>query len=167
MHTAVLAYIQAHGMLPTEPQAWLDAMNAARPFTVQGVLDIRFVDVGEDFVVLEMPITNASRQPYGLLHGGVSLLLAETAASGHATWKVDLRQRMPVGLEINGSHLRSATDGTVQAIGKVVQRSRNFIVHRVEIRHKESGRLLSVCRVTNFYKRMGQERSAERDRPDA
>ncbi len=155
MRTEMLTYIQEHGTLPTDPQAWLEAMNAARAFTVAGVLNIRFTDVGDDFVVLEMPITDAVRQPYGLLHGGVSLLLAETAASGHATWKVDLRQRVPVGLEINGSHLRSATDGTVQAVGKVVQRSRNFIVHQVEIRHKESGQLLSVCRVTNFYKRMG------------
>ncbi len=154
MRPEVLAYIQENGTLPTEPQAWLDAMNAARPFTVQGTLDIRFTDVGDDFVVLEMPITDAVRQPFGLLHGGVSLLLAETAASGHATWKVDLRQRVPVGIEINGSHLRSATEGTVQATGKVLQRSRNFIVHHVEVRLKESGQLLSVCRVTNFYKPM-------------
>jgi len=159
MRPEVLAYIQAQGTLPTEPQAWLEAMNAARPFTVQGTLDIRFTAVGDDFVVLEMPITDAVRQPFGLLHGGVSLLLAETAASGHATWKVDLRERIPVGLEINGSHLRSATEGTVQAVGKVLQRSRNFIVHQVEIRLKESDQLLSVCRVTNFYRPTPQTKS--------
>ncbi len=152
MHSEVMAYIQANGMLPTEPQAWLDAMNAARAFTVAGTLDIRFTDVGNDFVVLEMPITNAVRQPYGLLHGGVSLLLAETAASGHATWKVDLRERVPVGVEVSGSHLRSATEGTVQAVARVAQRGRHFIVHEVEIRLKGSGEVLSLCRVRNFYK---------------
>ncbi len=152
MRPEVLAYIQENGMLPTEPQAWLEAMNASRPFTVTGTLDIRFTDVGDDFVVLEMPITDAVRQPFGLLHGGVSLLLAETAASGHATWKVDLRERVPVGVEVSGSHLKSATEGTVQAIGRVLQRGRHFIVHEVEIRRKEDGALLSLCRVRNFYK---------------
>lgn len=152
MRPEVMAYIQENGTLPTEPEAWLEAMNAPRPFTVQGVFDIRFTDVGDDFAVLEMPITDATRQPFGLLHGGVSLLLAESVASGHATWKVDLRERVPVGVEVSGSHLRSATEGTVQAIGRVVQRGRHFIVHEVEIRLKESGELLSLCRVRNFYK---------------
>ncbi len=155
MRPEVMEYIQSNGTLPTSPKEWLEAMNAARPFTVQGVLDIWFTDVGDDFVVLEMPITDASRQPLGLLHGGVSLLLAETAASGHATWKVDLRERIPVGVEVSGSHLRPAAEGTVQAIGRVVQRGRNFIVHEVEIRLKESGELLSLCRVRNFYKPLG------------
>ncbi len=152
MHPEIHAFIRTHGTLPTEPEAWLKWMNATRPFTVMGVLDIRFTAVSDETVALEMPITDAVRQPFGLLHGGVSLLLAETAASGHATWKVDLRQRVPVGIEVNGSHLRSATEGTVHALGRVIRRSRNFIVHQVEIRHKESGALLSLCRVTNTYR---------------
>ncbi len=153
MRPELMDYLQAHGgRLPETPAAWVEAMNAARPFTVQGVLDIRFVAVDDESVTVEMPITDAARQPLGMLHGGVSLLLAETAASAHATWKVNLLERMPVGVEVSGSHLRAAREGTVVAVARVVQRGRHFVVHEVEIRHKEQGKLLSLCRVRNFYR---------------
>ena len=80
------------------------------------------------------------------------MLLAETAASAHATWGVDLSQVQPVGIEINGSHVRSASEGEVRAVGTVVRRSRSIIVHQVEIIDHQSGKLLSTIRVTNFYK---------------
>jgi len=103
---------------------------------------------------LSMPISDASRQPYGLLHGGVSMVLAETASSYHACWGVDLNEKVPVGIEINGSHLDSADSGNVRAVGKVLRKSNSLIVHEIEIIHVETGRLLCVSRVTNFYKRL-------------
>ncbi len=130
----------------------LEDIRALRPHTIHEVLDITVLEFDETSIVLTMPITDASRQPYGILHGGVSMVLAESAASLHACWGIDLNELVPVGIEINGSHLNSADSGTVRAVAKVLRKSRSLIVHEVEIMHVESGRLLCVSRVTNFYK---------------
>lgn len=129
-------------------------LNAARSNTILEALDIRIVEYSEDIIVLSMMISDATRQPYGLLHGGVSMVLAETAASFHACWGVDLTEKVPVGIEINGSHLNSAEHGTVRAVGKVLRKSASLIVHEIEISHVESGKILCVSRVTNFYKKL-------------
>lgn len=138
---------------------WLKAWELSRDATVAGPLQIDLVDVGPEFIELRMPITPASRQPFGLLHGGVSMVLAETAASMHACWGVDLSERIPVGIEINGSHLRSATDGHVVAKCRVVRRAHTLIVHEIELFHEETGDLLNVSRVTNLYKSSPMKRS--------
>jgi uncharacterized protein (TIGR00369 family) len=129
-------------------------LNALRRNTVLETLDIRIVEFSEDIIILSMTIIDATRQPFGLLHGGVSMVLAETAASYHACWGIDLNERMPVGIEINGSHLNSAEHGTVRAVGKVLRKSASLIVHEIEISHVESGKLLCISRVTNFYKKL-------------
>jgi 1,4-dihydroxy-2-naphthoyl-CoA hydrolase len=107
-----------------------------------------------DSIILSMPISDATRQPFGLLHGGVNMVLAETAASFHACWGIDLNEKAPVGIEINGSHLNSADSGNVRAVAKVLRKSASLIVHEIEIFHVETGRLLCVSRVTNFYKKL-------------
>jgi 1,4-dihydroxy-2-naphthoyl-CoA hydrolase len=135
--------------------AWFDFFEASRARTVAGPLDISLVDIDESTIELRMPITDACRQPMGLLHGGVSMVLAETAASMHACWGVDLSAVVPVGVEIGGSHLRSAREGTVRALGRVVRRTRSLIVHQIDMYHVESGDHLCTARVTNFYKRVG------------
>lgn len=104
-----------------------------------------------DGMVLTMPISEKTRQPLGLFHGGMSMVLAESAASMHACWGVDLTKIAPVGIEINGSHLRSASEGNVRATARVIRRGRSIIVHEIEIHHVETGNLLCVSRVTNFY----------------
>jgi 1,4-dihydroxy-2-naphthoyl-CoA hydrolase len=123
---------------PKDKQAWIDNFQQITRDTAVETLEISLVDIDDDTVVL--------------LHGGVSMVLAETAASFHASWGVDFNLVAPVGIEINGSHLRSATDGHVRAVGRVLRRSRALIVHEVEIVHEESGQLLSIARVTNYYK---------------
>ena len=110
------------------------------------------MSIDAESILLRMPMSDRARQPLGLLHGGISMVLAETAASLHACWDVDLSRSVPVGIEINGSHLRSASEGHILAKGKVVRRSSKLTVHNVEITHEESDRLLCVARVTNFYK---------------
>jgi len=135
---------------------WVSAadLNAISRHTIMEALDIMVEEFSEHTIVLSMPISDAARQPYGLLHGGVSMVLAETAASFHACWGVDLNEKAPVGIEINGSHLNSADSGNVRAVGKVLRKSASLIVHEIEITHVESGRLLCVSRVTNFYKKL-------------
>jgi 1,4-dihydroxy-2-naphthoyl-CoA hydrolase len=135
---------------------WVTAadLNAVSRHTIMQALDIKVEEFSEHSIVLSMPISDATRQPYGLLHGGVSMVLAETAASYHACWGIDLNEKAPVGIEINGSHLDSAESGTVRAVATVLRKSASLIVHEVAITHVESGKLLCVSRVTNFYKKL-------------
>jgi len=137
---------------PTNKELWLQGFDHIHQQTAADHLGIELVDIGDERIELRMPISDKARQPYGLLHGGVSMLLAETAASVHSTWGVDLSKVQPVGIEISGSHVRSASEGEVRAVGTVVRRSKSLIVHQVEIIDHGSGKLLSTARVTNFYK---------------
>ena len=94
--------------------------------TVHGPLGIEVVSVSDEGVVLECDITDAVRQPMGLLHGGVSVLIAESAASLHAAWCADLTKVAPVGVDINGTHLRSATEGRVRATTHTLRQTRTL-----------------------------------------
>jgi len=142
-------------MTQLDEKKWTTAadLNAVSLHTILHTLDIKVEEYTESSIVLSMPISDATRQPYGLLHGGVSLVLAETAASYHACWGVDLNEKVPVGIEINGSHLDSADSGNVRAVGRVLRKSSSLIVHEVAITHVETGNLLCISRVTNFYKK--------------
>lgn len=141
---------------PENKQAWLAQMEALSENTVSTYLGIEIVDLDDDEIVLRMPITDKVRQPMGLLHGGMNMVLAETAASVHACWGVNLSERAPVGIDINGTHVRSATEGWVRVVGRVIRRTQSFIFHEVQILHEESGDLLSIGRVTNYYKKIKQ-----------
>ena len=125
------------------------------PGTAFEAMGVQVEEVDDEQISVTMPVTERVLQPMGILHGGMTMFLMESAASIHACWKVDLRQRVPVGVEINGSHLNPATDGTLRAVAKVVRRSRTFMVHDVEVFHVETGRLISKGRMTSFYVRTG------------
>ncbi|HEY5552534.1 MAG TPA: PaaI family thioesterase [Opitutaceae bacterium] len=120
---------------------------------------MELVEIDEDHAVMTMPVADSGRQPMGLLHGGMTMLLAESVASLHACWGVDLSKRQPVGIEISGSHVRSSTDGSVRAVARVVRRSSSLIVHTVEVFDAADGSLLTTCRVTNFYRRANAEQA--------
>jgi 1,4-dihydroxy-2-naphthoyl-CoA hydrolase len=130
----------------------IEQLRALLPNTAAQALGIDVVSVDTAHLLLRMPMSDRARQPLGLLHGGISMLLAETAASMHACWGQDLAQTIPVGIEINGSHVRSASDGHILAKASVIRRSSKLVVHNVDISHEESGRLLCIGRVTNYYK---------------
>lgn len=137
--------------LPTFAEA-LAGYEASVGRTTMGALGIVLTDFGPDHLVLEMPITDAARQPMGLLHGGVNMVLAESAASMHAALTCDLSREAPVGIEINGSHIRSATEGRVRATARVIRRSRTLVVHEIEMTLVETGELLCTSRVTNLFR---------------
>jgi uncharacterized protein (TIGR00369 family) len=146
---------------PTFPEgqkAWLENFERFRENTAGAFLGIKLESISDDQIVLTMPISDRTRQPYGLLHGGITMALVESAASIHASWGIDLSKVVPVGIEINGSHVRSATEGTVRAVGKVVRRSRSMIVHQVDVYLVETGNLLSTARMTNYYKPVSKEK---------
>ena len=128
------------------------------PNTALEPLGAVVVSVDEKGLTLRIPITAATLQPFGLLHGGISLLLAESAASMHSAWDINPEEVAPVGIEINGSHLRSATSGHVIASARLLRRSQALAVHSVEITHEETQHQLCTCRVTNYYKRLTQKK---------
>ena len=137
---------------PTNFQPDLATIREFSAKNSSAYLGIEIERYDADGAVLTMPISDKTRQPLGLFHGGMSMVLAESAASIHSCWGLDLTRFMPVGIEINGSHLNSATDGNVRATARVLRRGRNTIVHEIEVHHIETGKLMCVSRVTNFFK---------------
>lgn len=134
-----------------EPKS-ADDLRQMWPGTALEFFGLVLTEADADRLILEMPIRPEFRQPAGLLHGGMHLFLAESAASLHACLGVDLRERQPVGIEVNGSHLRAIQEGGLVAEATVARRSHTLIVHEVTIRSRESGRRLCVCRVTNLFR---------------
>jgi uncharacterized protein (TIGR00369 family) len=135
-----------------EKEAWLRHLRELHAATAFGALNGELLDVDEDSLTLHITLSEAVLTPFGRLHGGISMFLAETAASTHACWGVDLEKKLPVGIEINGSHVAAAESGVVLATARVLNRAKRLIVHDVDITMEESGQLLSKARVTNYYR---------------
>src|SRR5215218_5940100 len=104
----------------------LEALRARRGHTVLETLDITVEEAEPGRVVLSMPVTERVHQYTGLLHGGVSVVLAETAASIGAALNTDLARYTPVGIEINANHLRSVTSGRMVAEATPVYKGRTM-----------------------------------------
>lgn len=110
-------------------------------------LEVRIESVSDERVVLSMPVTKRVHQYIGIMNGGISLLLAETAASIGAVMRSDLTQVAPVGIEINANHLRPAIKGKVTAEATSLYYGKTLSVWQVEIKD-ERGRLVCVSRCT-------------------
>jgi uncharacterized protein (TIGR00369 family) len=96
-------------------------------------LDIEIVEIGDDFIVGRMPVVEKTKQPYGILHGGASCVLAESIGSTAAALSMDNTKKYPVGIEINANHISSPTDGYVYA--KAYSSSYRWINFSVEHRY--------------------------------
>jgi 1,4-dihydroxy-2-naphthoyl-CoA hydrolase len=101
--------------------------------TLLKTLGIELVEIRKDRVVARMPVTPRICQPFGLLHGGASVALAETVASTGAWMNVDQERERVVGLEINANHLRGKRDGVVTAVATPVHVGRRTQVWEVRI----------------------------------
>lgn len=99
------------------------------------------------FVVLTMPVTPKTHQYIGIMNGGISLLLAETAASLGAVVSSDLSEVTPVGIEINANHLRAVSKGILRVEAKSVYHGRTLSVWSVEITN-ERGKMICISRCT-------------------
>ena len=91
----------------------LEQINRSHENTAVSQMGIEFTDVGDDYLVARMPVDARTRQPAGLLHGGATMLLAETLASCAAWQTIDRAKTDAVGLEINANHLRATREGWV------------------------------------------------------
>jgi 1,4-dihydroxy-2-naphthoyl-CoA hydrolase len=121
--------------------------RALAPRSLAEHLGIELVELGPDRVVATMPVDERTRQPFGILHGGASVALAETVASLGAWRSVDRERFAAVGLEINANHLRAKRDGVVRATATPVHRGRSTQVWSIEI-VDEAGKLVCVARCT-------------------
>jgi 1,4-dihydroxy-2-naphthoyl-CoA hydrolase len=124
--------------------AAIDANGAA---TMPGFLGIEFVDYGPDWLKARMPVTARVHQPFGRLHGGASVVLAETVASVGASLTLDPAEAVAVGMEINANHIRPARDGFVHATGRCESRGRTSQVWTIRIVDDED-KLVCLSRVT-------------------
>lgn len=110
-------------------------------------LGIEIVEFTPERVTATMPVTPKTHQPYGLMHGGVSLVLAETVASAGSYLFIDSATQRAMGLEINANHLRSKSDGVVKAVGVPVHVGRKTIVWDVRVLDEDE-RLICISRCT-------------------
>jgi len=109
-------------------------------------LGMEFLEVGDDFITGRVPVDTRTKQPYGLLHGGVSVVLAETLGSCGAAYSCPERHRA-VGLDINANHLKGATSGWVTGTARPVHIGRTTQVWQIELRN-DAGDLTCVSRIT-------------------
>jgi uncharacterized protein (TIGR00369 family) len=109
-------------------------------------LGIEFTEVGDDFIAARVPVDTRTKQPYGLLHGGVSVVLAETLGSCGAAFSCPEGHRA-VGLDINANHLKGATQGWVTGVARPVHIGRSTHVWQIDLRN-EAGELTCVSRIT-------------------
>ena len=109
-------------------------------------LGIEFLEVGDDFIRARVPVDERTRQPYGILHGGVSVVLAETLGSCGAHYSAPEGDRA-VGLDINANHIRSATSGWVTGTARPVHRGRTTQVWQIDMTN-DAGELTCVSRIT-------------------
>ena len=110
-------------------------------------LDIKFTELGENFIKASMPVDHRTHQPYGLLHGGASAALAETLGSVSSALVIDRQNFICVGIEINANHIRSARSGLV--IGTCTPIHLGATTHVWDIRiHDENSKLVCVSRLT-------------------
>jgi uncharacterized protein (TIGR00369 family) len=124
----------------------IESLAAIHRDTAVAHLGIEFVTVGDDFLVGRVPVDARTRQPYGILHGGVSVVLAETLGSSGAACACPPGYRA-VGLDINANHLRSAAGGWVTGTARAVHIGRTTQVWQIDLVDDE-GRPTCVSRLT-------------------
>lgn len=115
--------------------------------TMSEHIGIEWTEVGENFIKAKMPVDNRTKQPYGLLHGGASCVLAETIGSVASAMVIDHSKFVCVGLEINANHVRSAKTGFVTGIATPLHLGGNTHVWDIKI-YDDLQKLVCVSRLT-------------------
>ncbi len=130
-----------HSLSPEE-------VNAANTHTLMGTLGIIFTHLSPDRIEAEMPVEKRACQPFGILHGGATLALAESVA-GQGSMILCGEDEVAAGVQVSCNHISSAREGDkVHAVGTLIHRGRSSHVWNVDI-HSSAGRLVSSVRVVN------------------
>ena len=126
----------------------LDQLNAQAEHALMGNLGIQYTYVSQDRVEATMPVDHRTRQPFGILHGGATLALAETVA-GLGSMILCQPDEFVVGMQVSGNHISSAHEGdTVRAVGTIVHKGRSSHVWNVDV-FTSTNKLVSSVRVVN------------------
>lgn len=124
----------------------LEEMALSREKTMVDYLGIEFTEKGDDFLAAKMPVDHRTKQPYGIMHGGASCVLAETVASVAAYFCVDQEKSITVGVEINTSHIKAVRNGYVYAVARPLHLGRTTQVWEIPI-HDDAQNLVSMSRL--------------------
>jgi len=125
----------------------LDSLNSLSRNTMPEAIGIEFTAIGPDYLEARMPVNHKTHQPFGLLHGGASVALAETMGSVAATCCVDMSRQFCVGLEINANHIRGVREGYVKGITKPIHIGKKTQVWEIRIIN-EKEELVCISRIT-------------------
>jgi 1,4-dihydroxy-2-naphthoyl-CoA hydrolase len=142
VQTARLAAMSIWRAAPTPEE-----LTARGSHSMPGFLGMRFTEIGPDYLRASMPVNERTHQPFGLLHGGASVALAETVGSVASMLCVDQERYMCVGQEINANHVRGMSAGTVTATARPFHLGGRSQVWHIEIRDEQE-RLVCVSRLT-------------------
>lgn len=132
----------------------VELINQFHQNTIMEHIGIEVVEIGDNFITLSMPVDSRTHQPMGLLHGGASVVLAESVGSLAANLCVDNTKQYCVGLDINANHIRSARSGTVFGTATPVHIGRSTQVWHIDI-VDDQGKLVCVSRLTMAVKNIG------------
>ena len=121
------------------------------PFQEQTLLEalgIELTEIGDDYLVGTMPVDHRTKQPFGILHGGANVALAETLGSIAAGMVVDMNKFIAVGLDVNANHLRPVSGGNVVGVAKAIFIGKKTHVWEIKISDQETGKLSCISRLT-------------------
>ncbi|MFN8295857.1 MAG: hotdog fold thioesterase [Chitinophagales bacterium] len=125
----------------------LDALNHQSKGTMVEHLGIEIIELGDDFVKAKMPVDHRTKQPMGLLHGGASVVLAESLGSMAANLCLDISKEYAVGLDINSNHIKSVREGFVTGIARPIHIGSKTQVWEIKI-YDEKDNLINISRLT-------------------
>ncbi|MDI9246328.1 hotdog fold thioesterase [Marinobacter sp. CHS3-4] len=125
----------------------LENMEKANKNTAAEALGIEYVEVGEDYIVGRIPVDERTVQPFGILHGGASVLLAESLGSMAANFCLREENQIAVGLDINANHIRSVSKGWVYGTAMPVHLGGSTQVWEIRMEN-EDGKLTCLSRLT-------------------
>ncbi|PVD53074.1 esterase [Terrimonas sp.] len=125
----------------------LEKLQQTSKGTMAEYLDILFSEIGDNYIKATMPVDHRTRQPYGLLHGGASVVLAETLGSVASSLVIDMERSLCVGLEINANHIRAVRKGLVTGTATPIHLGASTHVWEIKI-HDEHGKLACISRLT-------------------
>ncbi|HUH75597.1 MAG TPA: hotdog fold thioesterase [Chitinophagales bacterium] len=126
-----------------------EELNANKNEDMVSYLGIEFTEVGADFISGKMPVDHRTRQPFGILHGGAHVVLAETLGSVAANLVLEPGKGHAVGLDINSNHIKSVREGYVYGVARPIHIGGTTQVWEIKI-SDENEKLLNISRLTMF-----------------
>lgn len=136
-------------IMAVDREEMLKLFNSISKNTLMETLEIEYVDVGEDFLVAEMPVNPRVHQPFGLLHGGASVALAESVGSAASMLLINNDLSEIRGIEIAANHLRAKRTGRIRGTARIVHQGKSVHLWEIKITD-ENNKLVCVCKLTNM-----------------